>query len=123
MRYLISSRATSVSFGEYDAATPADALRAMYADAGEAYPGDERAISLWSAEDPSRTLLSEIVRDSGLSIAAFARLVVGRDERTVRRWLAGEIEIPRQAGEWLERVRLEPSPTEIVIRVSVQPPA
>lgn len=70
--------------------------------------------------------LSDLIRSSGLSIAAFARLVVGRDERTVRRWLAGEIEIPRQAGEWLERVRLEPSVLsagEIVIRVSVTPPA
>ena len=67
--------------------------------------------------------LSDLIRSSGLSIAAFARLVVGRDERTVRRWLAGEIEIPRQAGEWLERVRLEPSPTEILIRVALQPPA
>lgn len=48
--------------------------------------------------------LSAIIAESGLSIAEFARVVVGRDERTVRRWLTGEITIPESASAWLARV-------------------
>jgi len=50
------------------------------------------------------TVLSRLVDHSGLSIAEFARVVVGRDERTVRRWLSGEILIPESAASWLARV-------------------
>jgi hypothetical protein len=63
--------------------------------------------------------LSDLIDASGLSIAAFARLVVGRDERTVRRWLSCEIDIPRQAGEWMQRVRIHHAAGEITIRFTV----
>lgn len=67
-----------------------------------------------------RTTLAALIAESGLSAAAFARLVLGRDDRTVRRWQSGETEIPDSAADWLERVRLEPSAAEIVIRVAVK---
>ena len=53
---------------------------------------------------PDDAPLSALIAGSGLSIAEFARVVVGRDERTVRRWLTGEITIPESASAWLSRV-------------------
>ncbi|HWP38967.1 MAG TPA: hypothetical protein VNL18_15580 [Gemmatimonadales bacterium] len=40
-------------------------------------------------------MLREAIRKSGLSARRFARDVLLRDERTVRRWLAGDSPIPR----------------------------
>lgn len=54
--------------------------------------------------DQDSAPLSALIAGSGLSIAEFARVVVGRDERTVRRWLTGEIAIPVSASSWLARV-------------------
>lgn len=42
-------------------------------------------------------LLRECIRRSGLSNRKFAELVMTRDERTVRRWLAGTQTIPAVA--------------------------
>lgn len=58
-----------------------------------------------AAEDDAaaRGILSALIDESGLSIAEFARVVLGRDERTVRRWLAGH-PIPESHGAWLDRV-------------------
>lgn len=39
-------------------------------------------------------LLREAIERSGLSARAFAREILLRDERTVRRWLAGDSPIP-----------------------------
>jgi hypothetical protein len=41
-----------------------------------------------------RDLLAEAIKRSGLSARAFARDVLWRDERTVRRWLAGDSPVP-----------------------------
>lgn len=41
-----------------------------------------------------RDLLALAIERSGLSARAFARNVLWRDERTVRRWLAGESPVP-----------------------------
>lgn len=53
--------------------------------------------------DP-RTQLEAAIARSGLSARAFARHVLTRDERTVRRWLSGESPIPREvlASRWLD---------------------
>lgn len=48
------------------------------------------------------TLLRAAIEASGLSITRWAREVAWRDERTVRRWLAGETPIP---GVVLSRIR------------------
>jgi len=66
----------------------------------------------------SRDSLSALVAASGLSIAEFARVVLGRDERTVRRWLTGEIEIPKSAAQWLARVDIETNSRTVTIRVA-----
>jgi hypothetical protein len=65
-----------------------------------------------------KALLSALITQSGLSIAEFARIVVGRDERTVRRWLAGTTEIPDTAAEWLARVSVEVNGRTVTIRVT-----
>jgi hypothetical protein len=49
--------------------------------------------------------LARVIKASGLSVGAFARDVVLRDERTVFRWLSGESPIPEPVAakldEWL----------------------
>jgi hypothetical protein len=40
-------------------------------------------------------LLRQAIQSSGLSASAYARDVLTRDPRTVRRWLAGDSPIPR----------------------------
>lgn len=47
-------------------------------------------------------LLSAAIRASGLSARAFALDVIARDDRTVRRWLAGD-PLPAVLRVWLER--------------------
>ncbi|MFN8992949.1 MAG: hypothetical protein ACK5X3_04695 [Pseudomonadota bacterium] len=66
----------------------------------------------------TRTLdtLSAWIDQSGLSIAEFARKVLGRDERTVRRWLSGEIAIPQSAAAWIESVtRVESTANRVTV--------
>src|SRR5689334_8446856 len=41
-----------------------------------------------------RDLLAAAIKRSGLSARAFARDVLWRDERTIRRWLSGESPVP-----------------------------
>jgi len=48
--------------------------------------------------------LSALVADSGLSLTEFAERVLGRDPRSLRRYLAGEV-IPPTLAEWLVAVR------------------
>jgi hypothetical protein len=55
-------------------------------------------------EKPStndRDLVARAVAASGLSIRQFALRIVGREPRTVRRWLAGQ-PIPKAARAFLE---------------------
>jgi hypothetical protein len=46
-------------------------------------------------------LLKLAIAKSGLTIRRFASQVVAREDRTVRRWLAGQ-PIPKAARAWLE---------------------
>ena len=63
--------------------------------------------------DPTRAAeiarLREAIRASGLSITEYARSVLVRDPRTVRRWLAGDRQIPRAV---LERI-MDPEPADV----------
>jgi hypothetical protein len=65
----------------------------------------------------SRATLAALIAASGLSAAAFARLVLGRDERTVRRWLRGEIEVPDSAARWLARATVTATAGAVVVTV------
>jgi hypothetical protein len=47
-------------------------------------------------------LLAAAIKASGLSARKFAELVLVRDERTVRRWLAGDSPIPKVVREMLQ---------------------
>ncbi len=51
----------------------------------------------------NQALLAAAIERSGLSVGAFAREVVIRDPRTVRKWLSGDTEIPHAVMEWLAR--------------------
>lgn len=53
-----------------------------------------------STPDPRATLEAALAR-SGLSLRRFAIEVLGRDERTVRRWRSGDSPIPEIAAAWL----------------------
>jgi hypothetical protein len=48
-------------------------------------------------------LLRQRIAESGLSARQYAMQVLTRDERTVRRWLAGDSPIPRAALNALTR--------------------
>lgn len=48
-------------------------------------------------------LIRAAIAAGGLSSRRFAEDLMGRDERTIRRWVAGEIAIPPIARAWLER--------------------
>lgn len=48
--------------------------------------------------------LRKLIRGSELSAGQFARLVLARDERTLRRWLEGEQALPWSVCGWLQRV-------------------
>jgi hypothetical protein len=47
-------------------------------------------------------LLRAAILKSGLTVNRFAAEIMSRDERTIRRWLAGQ-PIPQAAKQWLER--------------------
>lgn len=47
-------------------------------------------------------LLEQRIEESGLKTGAFARDLLIREPRTVRRWLAGESPIPNRVLEWLQ---------------------
>lgn len=52
-----------------------------------------------------RQRLRVLIDSSGLPIVVFCEWVLGRDPRTLQRWLAGE-KIPHSASVWLERLEL-----------------
>jgi len=52
-----------------------------------------------------RKRLRSLIDSSGLPIVVFGEWVLGRDPRTVQRWLAGE-KIPHSAAVWIERLEL-----------------
>lgn len=66
--------------------------------------------------------LRAAIEASGLSARRFAVEVMGRDERTVRRWLSGETEIPDSAAQWLlriERVFTDRDGSRLTVRLRV----
>jgi len=69
------------------------------------------------ADDPARDCLSALLTTSGLSQVELAR-VLGRDERTVRRWLGGQMPIPQSVADWLDRMAVEVEPEAVTLRVS-----
>jgi len=55
-------------------------------------------------------LLRAIVARSGLSNRKFAETQLVRDERTLRRWLAGDIPIPETVLRWLDQQNQNAAP-------------
>lgn len=55
-------------------------------------------------------LLEQRIDESGLKTGPFARDVLIREPRTVRRWLTGESPIPNRVKEWLQDPQVAPWP-------------
>ena len=55
-------------------------------------------------------LLEQRIEESGLKTGPFARDVLIREPRTVRRWLAGDSPIPNRVKEWLQDPQAAPWP-------------
>ena len=53
-----------------------------------------------------RDQLAAAIRDSGLSASAYARQVLIREPRSLRRWLTGETKIPQQIIAFLNREKV-----------------
>lgn len=51
--------------------------------------------------DDAIARLRELIDESGLSASEFARSVLIREPRTIRRWLAGDSPIPDVVIEWM----------------------
>ena len=51
---------------------------------------------------PPVDLLRRAIKASGLSARQFAMTILMRDERTIRRWLAGKSPIPAAVVRWLQ---------------------
>lgn len=49
-------------------------------------------------------LLHAVIKKSGLSARGFAKLVIARDERQVRRWLGGTT-LPAELRTWMMHLR------------------
>lgn len=65
------------------------------------------------------TKLARVIEASGLSQRQFAFRVMGRDERTVRRWLAGET-MPPAVRDWLDSIEsIELTSRSIRIRLGL----
>ena len=59
-----------------------------------------QTITVRPEQNRDRELLVAAIKASGLSSVAFARDLMGRNDRTIRRWLAGA-PIPPIAVRWL----------------------
>lgn len=55
-----------------------------------------------------RAQLLAAIRASGMTAATYARSVLIREPRTVRRWLAGQAPIPQAVREFLARTATTP---------------
>lgn len=56
------------------------------------------------SDDECRTRLRELEAQGGMNATALAMIVLGRDPRTVRRWMAGEV-IPESARRWISSIK------------------
>ena len=52
---------------------------------------------------PDQELILAAIQTSGLSARRFARSIMGRDERTIRRWVGGQSPIPKAARAFLRQ--------------------
>lgn len=57
-----------------------------------------------------RALLRQAIEASGLSMRKYARTVLIREERTIKRWMSGESPIPQRVREWLIEARETATP-------------
>lgn len=90
------------AFGEHDEIPDGD-----YHELQRLYPAEiERALSAYRQGFHDAWAVVELrtaIAASGLSARQYATQVLTRDERTIRRWLAGDSPIPQAVLEFLAR--------------------
>lgn len=59
-------------------------------------------------------LLERRIEESGLKTSRFARDVLIREPRTIRRWLTGDSPIPNRVKEWLQDPQVAPWPAPAI---------
>ncbi len=76
-----------------------------------------RAVGADPIDTAARDRLSALLTASGLSAAELAR-VLGRDERTMRKWLSGQMVIPGAVASMLARAGIDVHPAHVVITLA-----
>jgi DNA-binding transcriptional regulator YiaG len=63
--------------------------------------------------------LQAIIDASGLSHREFAHSVLGVDDTMLRKWLTGDLDIPKHRARWLARLdRIEQTATGLVLHIA-----
>ena len=79
--------------------------------AGDPEPGSDLRVVMRGVErmelqhEHNVRALQLAIKASGLSARRFATDILMRDERTIRRWLAGQSPIPAAVQRWLEQTK------------------
>ena len=71
--------------------------------------------SMQANRDPDRDILEARITESGISAKTFADLVLKRDERTLRRWRAGESPMPDPVRRFIRDPQPAPWPTKATL--------
>ena len=71
--------------------------------------------SMQANRDPDRDILEARITESGISAKKFADLVLKRDERTLRRWRAGESPMPDPVRRFIRDPQPAPWPTKATL--------
>lgn len=81
---------------------PAQLARHATDDDADDWMLDDAQVDVLASYIPDKALITAAVEASGLSARRFGERILARDERTVRRWAAGDMPIPDVARAWLE---------------------
>lgn len=111
--FVVSHSSTGKVVGICDIADQASAIQYFASGNGE-YSSDELVAR---PESFARAKLSHLLEDTGLSLREFGRRVLGRDVRSLSRYLAGET-IPPELAEQIARMRVKATVDEISIVVN-----
>lgn len=117
MPLFITRDAEGKALGIVLAETADEAVVTMNADRQRAIIEDGARIAVSAVPDnPWRYQLSVLIENSGLSNREFARRVLGRDVRSLARYLGGDI-MPPELAEQIMRMTLDVDETTITVRV------
>lgn len=74
--------------------------------------------------EQARARLRELASEADLSVNQLALIVLGRDPRTVQRWLTGDVPIPQTSLQWIASVaHVRRDPETWAVRITTRPNA